>query len=165
MTYPCSGVILAGGLNSRFSGSPKALQSVQGRRILDAIYEVFTGLFDEILLVTNDPLLYLEWDVTVVTDLHPVRCSLTGIHAGLFYARHPDVFVTACDTPFLNKELVRAIVDHIHPRADVAIPRTRKGVEPLCAAYSRRCFKIVERQLEMRRFKIQDFFDIQVGDQ
>ena len=110
MQLPCSGVILSGGLNSRFSGKPKALLSVKGRRILDHIYDLFAELFDETVLVTNDPLKYLEWDMAITTDLFPVRSSLAGIHAGLFHSRTPYIFTVACDTPFLKKEMVQTIV-------------------------------------------------------
>ena len=98
----CTGVILAGGLNTRFDGRPKALLEVDGERLLDRIGNLFQELFDEILLVTNDPVRYLEWGFDIVTDIYPVRSSLTGIHTGLFHASHPVAFFTACDTPFLK---------------------------------------------------------------
>ena len=105
MTFPCTGVILSGGLSTRFNGQNKAFISVGQRRILDRLYDVFSGLFDEIILVTNHPLQFLEWDLTIVTDIYPVRSSLTGIHTGLFYMKNPFAFFSACDTPFLKKEL------------------------------------------------------------
>lgn len=78
---------MAGGLNSRYSGRNKAFIPVWGKRILDRLYEVFQEVFEEIILVTNDPLKYLEWDLTIVTDIFPYRSSLTGIHAGLFLSK------------------------------------------------------------------------------
>ncbi|RLC29514.1 MAG: molybdenum cofactor guanylyltransferase, partial [Deltaproteobacteria bacterium] len=36
--YPCSGVILAGGLNSRFSGRDKAFLKVDGQLLIDRLY-------------------------------------------------------------------------------------------------------------------------------
>jgi len=53
MKFPCTGVILAGGQNERFSGVNKAFISVGGKRILDRIYEIFDSLFDEIILVDD----------------------------------------------------------------------------------------------------------------
>ena len=95
MTIPCSGVILSGGLSTRFNGHNKALISIHGKRNLDRIYGVFSELFDEIILVTNEPMQFLDWDLTVVTDLFPTRSSLTGIHAGLFYTKNPFAFFSA----------------------------------------------------------------------
>jgi len=155
----CTGVILAGGLNKRFSGKNKAFIHFGNRRVIDNIYDVFRSVFDEIILVTNQPLSYLEWNVNIVTDIYPVRSSLTGIQAGLFYARTPFIFVTACDTPFLKKEMVEMIVSHIDPRAAVVIPETVKGTEQLCAAYSKTCLSLMERQIKEKKFQIKKIFE------
>lgn len=149
---------MAGGENSRFSGKNKALVSIGGKRILDRIYEVFTILFDKIILVTNDPLQYMEWDFDIVTDIFPVRSSLTGIHTGLFYITTPYAFFVACDIPFIKKELIGILLDNVEPGIDIVIPETSKGVEPLCSVYSKRCFKPIEEQLEKKSLKIQRVF-------
>ncbi len=160
MKNDCTGVILAGGRNSRFSGKNKALIPVAGKRILDRIYEVFTDLFDNIMLVTNDPLQYMMWDFDIVTDIFPTRSALTGIHTGLFYITTPYAFFTACDNPFLKKELVEILLDGLEPGIDIVIPETSKGVEPLCSIYSKRCFKPIENQLLIKSFKIQQIFQM-----
>jgi len=158
MKLKCSGIILAGGQNTRFSGKNKALFHIGGKSIIDHIYSVFDKLFQEIILVTNDPLNYLEWDLNIVTDLFPVQSSLTGIHAGLFYATRPFAFITACDTPFLKKELAETIVRSIEPGIDIVIPETSKGLEPLCAVYSKKCIKPIERDIARQELRIQQFF-------
>jgi len=158
MKFPCTGVILAGGMNKRFSGRDKAFLSVGGKRIIDHLYSLFDALFEDIILVTNDPYKYLEWDMNIVTDLFSVRSSLTGIHAGLFYTLNPFAFFAACDTPFLKKELVETIISSIEQRVDVVIPETPAGLEPLCAVYSKECLKPVERQIIQKKFKIEQLF-------
>ena len=158
MKKDCTGVILAGGKNSRFSGKNKALVHIGGKRILDRIYEVFTLLFDKIILVTNDPVQYMEWDLDIVTDIFPIRSSLTGIHTGLFYITTPYAFFVACDIPFIKKELIKILLDGVEPSIDIVIPETSKGFEPLCSVYSKRCFKPIEEQLEKKSFKIQQVF-------
>jgi molybdopterin-guanine dinucleotide biosynthesis protein A len=153
-----TGVILAGGKNSRFSGKNKALVHVGGKRILDRIYEVFTILFDKIILVTNDPVQYMEWDFDIVTDIFPIRSSLTGIHTGLFYITTPYAFFAACDIPFIKKELIEILLDSVEPSIDIVIPETSKGFEPLCSVYSKRCLKPIEEQLKKRSLKIGRMF-------
>ncbi len=131
---------------------------VGGKRILDRIYEVFSQVFDEIFLVSNHPIRYLEWDLNIVTDLYPLRSSLTGIHAGLFYATTPHAFVTACDSPFLKKEVIEAIIDRIEPGHDAIIPELSVGLEPLCAVYARKCLNRIEDHLSREKLKIQMVF-------
>ena len=166
-------MILAGGLNARFSGENKALLSVGGKRILDRIYTLFSSIFEEIILVTNDPLPYLEWDMAIVSDMFPVRSPLTGIHAGLFYMSSPHAFVVACDTPFLKKPLIEDLVDSIDARADIIVPETAEGLQPLFSVYSKRCLQPLETHLALQRpistedherqlqpaLKVQQFFE------
>jgi molybdopterin-guanine dinucleotide biosynthesis protein A len=155
MTIPCTGVILSGGLNTRFNGENKAFISVGGRRILDRLLDVFSVLFDEIILVTNHPESFLQWDLTIVTDIFDLRSSLTGIHTGLFYSNNPYAFFSACDTPFLKKELVEVLVKQIEQKIDIIMPETANGFEPLCAIYSKRCLKPAEDHLKANKVKIQ----------
>lgn len=155
MKYNCTGVILAGGLSTRFHGKNKALLQIHGKPILQYIYEVYQTLFDEIILVTNNPLEYLDWDLEIVTDIFSIRSSMTGIHAGLFYAGQPYVFVTACDTPFVKRQLVETVLAGINGNAEWIIPKTSLGMEPMCAVYSKQCLQNMETCLRNEKFKIQ----------
>jgi len=158
MSSVCTGVILAGGENTRFAGKHKALMRVGGKRILDRIYGVMSDVFDDIILVTNTPGRYLEWDATVVTDLLPVRSSLTGIHTGLFYTHSEYTFITAGDAPFLKKEMVETVLDGISPGIDIVVPETEHGREPLCAVYARSCLEPARNSVKNGRFKIMRTF-------
>jgi molybdopterin-guanine dinucleotide biosynthesis protein A len=139
-------------------GENKAFLSVGGETIMDRLYRTFTGLFDEILIVTNEPLRYLSWDAMIVTDIFPIRSSLTGIHSGLLHTSTPHAFVAACDTPFLKEALIRELLGELEPNLDVVIPVTEDGHQPLCAIYSKRCLKPIERQLKDEVLKILKFF-------
>jgi molybdopterin-guanine dinucleotide biosynthesis protein A len=144
---PCTGVILAGGLNIRFNREHKALASLGGNILIDTILNTFRRLFDRIIIVTNTPLLFTPWDVAIVTDIYPVRSPLTGIYSGLFHAQTPHIFAAACDTPFLRRNMVEIVLENVEPAADVVVPMTAKGIEPLCAAYSKKCLLPIERML------------------
>jgi molybdopterin-guanine dinucleotide biosynthesis protein A len=158
MSGACSGVILAGGLSTRMDGKNKAFLEVGGASILERLCDTFKTFFQELLLVSNSPQEYLSWDLAIVTDLFPVRCSLTGIHSGLFHAPTSHAFVAACDMPFLKTEVIEILLRRVEPKWDVIIPVTGKGYEPLCAVYSKRCIKPIERQLKRGKVKIADFF-------
>lgn len=154
----CSGIILAGGLNTRFSGREKAFITIGDERIMDRLYRLFRNTFGKVIIVTNDPEKYLEWDAHIVADIFPIRSSLSGIHAGLYYTQTPHAFITACDAPFLQKDVVETILGVLSDDIDVAIPETAAGMEPLCAAYSIRCLETIDRHLKRNKLKIQMFF-------
>ena len=150
----CTGVILAGGQNSRFSGKNKAFIEIFGKTILDRILETFSAFFDEVILVTKEPLYYIEKDLLIAADPFPTKSALTGIHSALFYAKNPYVFVTACDTPFLKKEILHVILNEIEEGYDAFIPKTSQGMEPLNAVYSRRCLSAIEHFLLQDKHQI-----------
>ncbi len=154
----CTGIILAGGENKRFSGMEKAFVRIGEEAIFERIFYIFDDLFDQTLLVTNHPEKYMAWDIPMAADLFDVRSSLTGLHTGLFYTTTPYAFFVACDTPFLKKEMIQVVLNTIEPNLDIIVPQTKLGFEPLCAAYSRRCLKPAQIQLENNRLKIQDLF-------
>ena len=154
----CTGVILAGGQNKRFAGIDKTFEHVGKATIFERIYNIFRELFDQIILVTNHPEKYLAWDIPMATDLYDIRSSLTGLHTGLFHTTTPYAFFAACDTPFLKKEMVQAVLNAIEPNLDIVVPQTELGFEPLCAAYSRLCLKPVQAQLEKKQLQIQHLF-------
>ena len=126
--------------------------------MIEHLLAVFQSLFDDIVLVTNEPVKYLSWDLHIVTDIFSCRSSLTGILAGLFHADLPHAFFAACDAPFLQAGVVRTLLEALGPSDDIVIPETAAGLEPLCAIYSKRCLAVIENLLDRQQFKIQTFF-------
>jgi molybdenum cofactor guanylyltransferase len=151
---PVTGVILAGGLATRYGGINKAYLEVGGRRILDRSYAVYKELFDEIILVTNTPEIYLKYDLTIVTDLFPARSSLAGIHAGLFHATHDHIFVTACDAPFVQKDIIVEVLSRIDETCHCVVPQVGEMLEPLFAVYAKKCLPGIENALKSGQFQI-----------
>lgn len=158
MTGPCTGVILAGGQNKRFDGQNKAFIEIGGKRIVDRLLAVYSELFDQVVLVTNDPAAYIDVDALIVSDHYSQRSSLNGLHAGLFAAAHEYAFFSACDTPFVQGALIRLVLDNIERKADIVIPSTTAGYEPMFAVYKKTCLPAIAWQLEHNLLKIKGLF-------
>lgn len=155
---PCAAAILAGGCNSRMQGQNKAFLRVNGRTILDRAIDALDGFFDEIMIIGNDPLAYMDYGLPVYSDVFASRSSSNGVFSAITYAACAHVFVAPCDLPFLKKDMVALLLDELEPNADVVIPRTAMGLEPLCAIYSKQCAKPARRMLEANRLSVRDFF-------
>ena len=158
MKFDCTGVILAGGKNSRLPGKKKAFRKIGDLMILESLYQLFSRLFKEVIIVVNEPEEFAGWDMMVVTDIIPSKCALAGLHAGLFYASFPHAYVTACDTPFVKESVVDYMVNQIEKGVDVIVPRTDDGIETLSAVYSKACIPLIEKNLEKNIFMIKKFF-------
>ncbi len=158
MKFDCTGVILAGGQNSRLPGKKKTFQKVGDSMIIENIYDLFSKLFKEIIIVVNNPQDFTGLNMTIVTDIIPAKCALAGLHAGLFYASSPYVYATASDTPFVKQSVVEYIMDQIEPGLDVIVPRTDDGLEALSAVYSKSCTPLIENNLGKNIFMIKKIF-------
>ncbi len=156
--YNCTGILLAGGESKRFKGAEKSNLIVGNQRIIDRLMTVFKALFTDIIIVSNQPRTFAEWDALIVTDIYNKRSSLTGIHTGLFYTQSEHAFITACDAPFLNIDLVGKLLGYIDPQTDVIVPKTKLGYEPLCAIYSRRSLQSIQNALDRNKLKISKLF-------
>ncbi|XXJ21522.1 molybdenum cofactor guanylyltransferase [Desulfovibrio caledoniensis] len=155
-----AGIILAGGLGTRMGHVKKAFLTINGQTILDRLINVYRPLFPEILIAARDENDYKAYDYPVAEDRFEARSSLTGIHAGLSAMHASHGFMAACDGPFLQPGLVRALLDQAEPECDVIIPIKEDGyVEPLCAIYSKQCIPPIEAQLKQKNFRIIGFFD------
>jgi len=152
-----TGIILSGGRSNRLGGINKAFIEVRGERLIERTLRIYRDLFAEILIVTNTPLDYLEFDVKIVTDIIPGKASLGGIYTGLFFANSEYAFVTACDMPFLNAQFIQFMMEKTGQH-DIIVPRSADGPQPLHAIYSRNLLKPVRRLIDTDHLKITELF-------
>jgi molybdopterin-guanine dinucleotide biosynthesis protein A len=145
-----TGVILAGGRASRFSGAAKGLESIGGVRIVDRVAAELRRQCDDLLLVANDPRAP-DWlpGVRTVPDVRANFGALGGIHAALFHVRAP-VLVVAWDMPFVTAALLGELARAAGPGVTAVIPEAASGrIEPLCAWYSPALLPAIEARLEV----------------
>jgi molybdopterin-guanine dinucleotide biosynthesis protein A len=126
-------------------GVSKVLLSVDGRSLLLGLLDKLGAVFQEVLLVTRDEPNPAEGEVfreaenmggvRVVRDVYPNKGPLGGIHASLYHASSPLVFVTACDMPFPSLPLALALLVKARGR-EAAVPRVGGYLEPLFAVYA-----------------------------
>jgi len=147
-----AGVILAGGKSSRF-GSNKALALHQACPLIQGIAARITPLFSETLLVTNTPELYAFLGWPMAGDLYPGCGPLAGIHAALKTIKSPRAFVCACDMPLIEAKLIRFLAE-LPDEADLLLPWTGQGPEPLCAIYRKSALPVIEEHLREGKCKL-----------
>ncbi|MCJ7433251.1 MAG: molybdenum cofactor guanylyltransferase [Anaerolineales bacterium] len=152
-------VIQAGGQSTRM-GEDKALKSFLGRPLIQRVVDRMMPIADEIIVTTNHPDDYTFLDLRLVSDLKPDRGALGGLYTALFSAAHPIVAVVACDMPFASASLLGAA--HrllVEEGADVVIPQTDDGYEPIHALYRRAaCIPAIESALDEDQWKVIAWF-------
>jgi molybdopterin-guanine dinucleotide biosynthesis protein A len=141
----CTGVILAGGENRRMPVR-KAFIEVNGQKIIDRNLRVLKRLFEEILIVTNEPEHYAYSGVQLLGDVYDIRGPMTGLLTALFNANNKWVFVLACDMPFISESLIRYMASKRN-RYDAVVPSLKGRPEPLFAFYSNQLLPFMEESL------------------
>ena len=141
---PLAAAILTGGRATRMGGIRKATLRIGGRSIIDRQLDVLRGIAAPIFAVSSAAG-ESEGGLDIVRDQFPDRGALGGIYTAIAASPHERVLVVGCDMPFLSAPLLEYMngID-----ADIVVPRTARGYEPLCAIYSRACAAAVRARIE-----------------
>ncbi len=151
----CSGVILAGGENSRMPVL-KGFIEVNGQGILKRNLSILTHLFRNVFIITNEPEAYFSFRVAMVGDVYNTRGPMTGILTALLNSATPWVFISACDMPFINEHLIQYMASR-RDNFDAVVPLLEDKTEPLFAFYSRRLILSMERNILEGKKSLKDF--------
>ena len=149
-------IILAGGKSKRM-GFDKALMEVCGQPIVGLIIKQLRKVFDDIIVVTNNPDGFSSLDVTITEDILSNSGPLGGIHAGLMLSKSKYAFLTACDMPIISPEYAKYMTEVAEEELPHAVI-SEKGdwIEPFHALYSRELTEDIEYNVENGIYKIFD---------
>lgn len=144
--------ILAGGRSRRF-GSPKALARVGGVPLIERVRDALTAVVPDPVLVTRSPGEHAWLGLPSRADAVASEGPLAGILTALRWAEElgrNGTLVAACDLPFLDAALLRAIVERARSGGALAVAPEgpgRFGIEPLCAWYACAALPALEERL------------------
>jgi len=152
--------IQAGGKSSRM-GKDKALMPFRGVPLILYVMDRLAPIADEIIVTTNAPDDYRFLDVPLYRDIRPERGALGGLYTALFSAQGDYVAVVACDMPFASDQFfLKASKLIVTSGADIVIPKTEHGYEPLHALFRRdACIPPIEAALNADKWKVISWFD------
>ncbi|HUF00317.1 MAG TPA: molybdenum cofactor guanylyltransferase [Anaerolineales bacterium] len=153
--------IQAGGRSARM-GEDKALKTFLGRPLIQRVVERVSPIADEMILTTNRPDDYHFLGLRLFSDLKPGRGALGGLYTAIASASHPTVAVVACDMPFASAALLEAASRLlVEEAADVVIPKSDEGYEPLHAVYRREtCLPAIEASINADQWKVIAWFPL-----
>jgi molybdopterin-guanine dinucleotide biosynthesis protein A len=133
------GYVLAGGGSTRF-GRDKALVKIDGKSMLLRMCELLRDVCgDERVVVA--PGKHADLNVTTLADRWPGEGPLGGIITALrATAETGNVrewnLIVGCDMPFLTREWLSYLAERaLASPAEVVVPRSANGLEPLCACW------------------------------
>ena len=148
---PVAAAILAGGLARRLGGIDKAALRLGDARIVDRQLARLREVADPIFVVAARQGPSPAPGIEVIADLVPGAGPLGGIYTAIAASPRPRTLVVAGDLPFLPLPLLRLLTRPSD--ADVVVPRSARGYEPLCATWSAAAAEVVRRRIERGALK------------
>lgn len=139
-------VILVGGKSSRM-GRAKALLPFDNEPLIAHVVRRLKSWFPEIIVVAAPDQELPELSAVLVRDEIAYQGPVSGIYHGLKAATKNVCFVTSCDAPFLNFELIDHLLEQISDY-DVVVPFWQERFQPLHAIYRTSVVPLLKEQLE-----------------
>jgi molybdenum cofactor guanylyltransferase len=150
-------VVLAGGKSSRM-GRPKSLLPFDGEPLIVHIVRALERMFAETVIVAAPDQELPDLPATLVRDEVAYQGPVGGIYYGLKAATGKFCFVTSCDVPFLNPDLIAHLTSQI-PRYDVVVPFWEDRFQPLHAVYRTSVLALLKEQLDRAELRPVYLFD------
>jgi molybdopterin-guanine dinucleotide biosynthesis protein A len=160
MARKISGAILAGGTASRFNGRMKSKIVVDGETIISRILTVIKDIFEEIIIVTNNPEEFSDFKFCIIVHDEILNAGpLGGIHAAMKASSNDAVFIFAGDMPFLDRNIISGMIEaYKHSESDALIPEVGEYIEPLHSIYSKTITGNLETYLKSgKSYAVRDF--------
>jgi molybdenum cofactor guanylyltransferase len=161
-----AGFLIAGGKSSRM-GADKAFLKFGGQTLVDRALAVMAAVCDNVAIV-GDPAKFAEYGSLkggtpgfkpVVADVFPGCGPLGGIHAALAHSDAELNLMLAVDMPLVSEELLAFLFAAAESSlAVITVPRTSKGLQPLCAVYRRDFLTVAGQALRAGNYKIDAAF-------
>lgn len=147
-------IILAGGKSSRM-GFDKQLLKIDERRLMDSLIHKLNKDFEEIIIVTNRPELYIGLSHKIIGDILLDKGPLGGIHAGLSVSSSKYAFVVACDMPNINMDYISFMKERLIDRDSFGcVTRFGQWIEPFSSFYSKDLINHIGEYLETNKKSI-----------
>ena len=153
-----TGVILAGGLSSRF-GSNKALALLHGKPLVQHVADTVSSIFNDCLQVTNTPVQYDFLNIPMIRDRYQDMGPLAGIHAALRHTGKSWIFVVGCDMPAVTPDMVAFLCSFVQEDYEAVIPWLKTGAEPLCGLYNKTALAKIEHYLKGGESKVKEILE------
>jgi molybdopterin-guanine dinucleotide biosynthesis protein A len=134
----------------------KAMVEIGGATVFDRIHDTLAETCEHFIVIANDKAPYEERELPVYSDIIPDSGSLGGLFTAVMSAPSERVFVCACDMPFIDPQLLRALHSQLGDY-DAIVPSDGHGLQPMHAIYSRRVAGELERRIRGGELKIEHF--------
>lgn len=159
-----TGVILAGGQNSRMGGRDKALLTYQGEPFIVRQVQRMRCICRQIIVVTGDPSPYtslLPADIVYLPDVYAGHGPLSGFHAAFAGVETEAAWTVSCDSPHISAPAASwMLAELMEGGYDAVVPVIDGRHQMLHGVYRpRRVLPEITARLEARQYRLGGLLD------
>ena len=149
--------VLAGGASRRM-GADKSLAELAGKPLIQHVLACVQQLNMPVVLVTDKPEQFSQFQIEMVSDILPGNGSLGGIYSALMSSTTPFTLCVACDMPYLNITLLTYLLS-LRIGFDAVVPMINNQPQGLHAIYHRRAAAPIRDLMNRNELRISGVFD------
>jgi molybdopterin-guanine dinucleotide biosynthesis protein A len=149
--------VLAGGASRRM-GADKSLAELAGKPLIQHVLACVQQLNMPVVLVTDKPEQFSQFQIEMVSDILPGNGSLGGIYSALMSSTTPFTLCVACDMPYLNVTLLTYLLS-LRIGFDAVVPMINNQPQGLHAIYHRRAAAPIRDLMNRNELRISGVFD------
>ncbi|GIO37488.1 molybdenum cofactor guanylyltransferase [Paenibacillus antibioticophila] len=159
-----TGVILAGGKNSRMHGLNKALLTYKGEHFIERQIHEMSSICSEMIVVTNDASVYTSRakpDMIYTPDIFQGSGPLGGFHAAFSTLANDYVWVVGCDIPKLSAKAASKMLTVLtNSDYDAVLPVVGGKHQMLHGIYRpKRLLPLITERLEAKQYRLSGLLD------
>ena len=154
-------VVLAGGKSQRF-GSDKSQVKLGNKMLIDYILTEIIDLYREILIVTNEPIKYLNSNkISITSDIKKGLGPLGGVFTAMKWAKdnkknYEWISTFPTDTPFFKKEHLNKFYKEINlEKSDLFFMKSKNMRHNIFGLWSIELFQRLELALDKGDRKVE----------
>ncbi len=148
-----TGIVMAGGKSKRM-GSDKGQLRFGGETLLARACGLLHACCHNVFISGE-----MEGDAPcpVIPDIFPGTGPLGGLYSVLKNIPAGKVLIIPVDLPLLNEKMLHFLIENHSDTFDATVFRTADGIQPLVAVYEKRILPLLEKQIQARSYKMQNF--------
>ncbi|WP_281251613.1 molybdenum cofactor guanylyltransferase [Virgibacillus phasianinus] len=152
----CS-VILAGGHSTRM-GTNKALLPLGNKSVIEYIADEMESINSKVVINSNNAAIFSHLGLPIIKDNYLDQGPLAGMEAALSQVDVDICIFSACDTPFVNRQVYYHLLGQLS-EYDAVVPVYEDTMHPLSGIYRKRIALRVRKQLAGGERKVRKLFD------
>lgn len=159
-----TGIILAGGRNSRMQGQNKAFLMYKGEWFIERQMKEMRSICEHLIIVANDPYPYRQWiknDTICVSDIYTGHGPLSGFHAAFSNVNTEYAWVVGCDYPMLSATAAKWMLSRLKTSDyDAVFPVVDGKHQMLHGVYRpERLLPLITERLDSRQYRLSGLLD------